>query len=503
MSALRNSGRRAFLRGVGGVTLGLPLLEYTHERAFAADAGHAKRFVNVFAHGGEAMCVYKDGGRGGSTRPSWDSPMPKIDHWLPKADWKFGVAHEVFRGTPIEQKMIVVRGVDNSICTNGRYGGDHSLSNCTSLTARPTRCLSGGDPEGGKCSPEESEFASGPSIDWVIAQRLQKRFGGPSSPLALHVPGHYYGSGFFWGANGEQRVEGEINPRAAFNALFSNVTSGEPDPAVVRARALKGSKLNSLMEGYRRFSKRLGTADKQIVDAHLDHLTELEREVSGVEVTAQCVVPEAPINDDNGYTTQQHLTAPALAKIIVAAMRCGLTHVADLQIADILTPWAPSGLQIDSDYGIGHALGHWVIDLGTDDLVRHWELEMKENRAWRMGLVKIIADGLDDPNFMEGDRTLLDNSLIFYSNEFSTGGIHSSTDGAYMLIGGAGGYLSTGRYIELHAKRRTNPASMEGGSTASTNNLFVSILNAFGEPDTAFGDMSVALRQGAISELRG
>lgn len=499
MTSIRNSGRRAFLAGVGGVTLGLPLLEYTHEKAFAADPIMAKRLVTVFAHGGEAMTVFKDGQRGGD---QWGTVMPYIDHWVPKAGWKFGEAHEVFQGTAIEDKMMVIRGIDNSVCTNGRYGGDHTLSNCSALTARSTICRDGGSPDGGKCTPEESEYAGGPSIDWVIAQRLQKRYGGPGSPLALHVPGHYYGSGFFWGANGEQRVEGETNPRAAFNALFANVTSGTPDPAVIKGRAMKGSKLNSLMEGYRRFSARLGAADKQIVDAHFDHLSELEREISGIEVSAQCEVPDAPLNDSDPYTDQQELIGPAHAKLIVAALRCGLTNVANLQIADILTPWAPSGLQLNSDYGIGHALGHWVIDLANASNAQKWELEMKENRAWRMGLVKIIAEGLNDPSFMEGDKTMLDNSVIFYSNEFSTGGIHSSTDGAYMLIGSGGGYFNTGRYVELHSARKANAASRDGGSTASTNNLFVSLLNAFGETDTAFGDMNVALRNGAISELR-
>src|SRR5690606_35072276 len=99
-------GRRVFLKGVGGATLGLPLLEYTHGKAWAADEAFAKRFVVVFAHGGETMCVHKDGGLGGSSRPSWDTPMPKIDHWLPKPGWKFGEAHEVFQGTDLEEKML-------------------------------------------------------------------------------------------------------------------------------------------------------------------------------------------------------------------------------------------------------------------------------------------------------------------------------------------------------------------------------------------------------------
>ncbi|MCA9602018.1 MAG: DUF1552 domain-containing protein [Myxococcales bacterium] len=492
MSAkFRNSGRRAFLKGVGGATLSLPLLEYTHERVWAAGETFGKRLVNVVSHGGETMCVYKDGGRGGAPRPSYDAQMPKIDHWLPMAGWNFGEAHEVFRDTDLESKLMVIRGIDNTACTHGRYGGDHNLSNCTTMTARPTS------------GENDTEKATGPSVDWVVAQRLQKRYGGPSTPLNLIVPGHYYGTVFFWGANGEQRTAGESNPRTAFNALFQNVTSGEPDPAIVRRKALKSSMLNGLMDGYKRFSARLGKADQQIVDAHFDHLSELEREIGGLEVTAQCVVPGTPASFD-WYTDQQEKLAPLHAELIVAALRCGLTNVANLEIADILTPWMPSGLQIESAYNIGHSLDHHVSDIIELNKVAQWELEMKENRAWRMGLVKQIADGLNDPNFMEGDRTMLDNSLVFYSNEFSTGGIHSSTDGAYLFLGDAGGYFKTGRFVELHSKRKADPNYMgAGGSTASINDLFISILNALGEPDTTFGDMALSMRKGAITELRG
>lgn len=498
---LRNSGRRAFLRGAGGLALGLPFLEYTHEKAWAAEAGRGKRLVVVFNHGGETMCIQKSGLRAGNPEiPSYDPVMPTIDHWLPKPGSTFGIAHEIFEGTELASKLTVIRGIDNAAAKQGRYNGDHGLSNATSLTARASGCAGGGRPSSEKCADgDESETATGPSIDWVAAQRLQQTYGGPNNPLALFVPGHYYGSGFFWGENGEQRTEGESNPRTAFNALFSGVTSGEPDPEAVMRRELKVSLLNGLMDGYRRFSGKLGQADKHIVDAHLDHLSSLEREIAGVELTSQCVVPEQPADFRDG--NQQEQLAPVLAHLIVAALRCGAVNVANLQIADILTPWAPSGLQLVSDYDIGHSLGHWVSDLGNPDNVPKWELEMKENRAWRMGLVKIIADGLNSPDFLEAGVPLLDNSLIFYSNEFSTGGIHCSTDGPYMLIGSAGGYLKTGRFIELHRERLKNPASLDAGSTASTNDLYITLLNALGASDTEFGDMEYAYRGGPISEL--
>jgi hypothetical protein len=497
---MRNSGRRAFLRGLGGLTLGLPFLEYTHEKAWAATTGHAKRLVVVFNHGGETMCMEKSGLRAGNPKiPSYDPAMPQIDHWLPKPGGKFGIAHELFEGTDLESKLMVIRGIDNAAALKGRYGGDHGLSNCTSLVARATGCNDGSSPAGGKCTAgDEGEIATGPSIDWIAAQRLQQSQGGPGDPLALFVPGHYYGSAFFWGAKGDQRTEGESNPRTAFNTLFAGVTSGAPDPEAVQRRELKLSMLNSLMDGYKRFSGKLGQADKQIIDAHFDHLSSLEREISGLELSAQCVVPAQPADFKDG---QQDKLAPVQAQLIVAALRCGATNVANLQIADILTPWAPSGLQLQSAYDIGHSLGHWVSDLGDPANVPKWELEMKENRAWRMGLVKIIADGLNSPDFLEGGLPMLDNSLIFYSNEFSTGGIHSSTDGPYMLLGGAGGYLKTGRFVELHAKRLLDPSSLEAGTTASTNDLYITILNALGATDTEFGDMKFAYRKKAIDEL--
>src|SRR4051812_21127622 len=172
---LRNSGRRAFLRGVGGVALGLPFLEYTHEKAWAQTLGRGKRLVVVFNHGGETMCMQKSGLRAGNPKiPDYDPSMPMIDHWLPKPGGTFGIAHEMFEGTELAKKLLVIRGIDNAAALKGRYGGDHGLSNCTSLVARATGCDDGSSAAGGKCpSGDQGEIATGPSLDWVAAQRLQ------------------------------------------------------------------------------------------------------------------------------------------------------------------------------------------------------------------------------------------------------------------------------------------------------------------------------------------
>ncbi len=113
------------------------MLEYTHEKAWAQTLGRGKRLVVVFNHGGETMCMQKSGLRAGNPKiPDWDPVMPTIDHWLPKPGSTFGIAHEVFEGTELESKLTVIRGIDNAAAQEGRYSGDHGLSNTTSLTAR-------------------------------------------------------------------------------------------------------------------------------------------------------------------------------------------------------------------------------------------------------------------------------------------------------------------------------------------------------------------------------
>ncbi len=290
----------------------------------------------------------------------------------------------------------------------GTYGGGHSWCNVSALTAAKLARNS-----------EDTATSHGPSIDFVIAQRLAKRFGGRATPFHLMIEGHRYGSPYF--RSPQQRQYGETNPRKAFASPFAGVTSsGEPDPAIVRA--------------------------------------------------------------------------------------WDMMHVANLEIADILTPWAPSGLQVDSGYGIGHSLHHMATDVGPKGPsaaeADAWALEMKENRQWRLGLVKRLLDGLSDPSFMEGDKTMLDNSLVYYTSEFSRGVAHNARDTLCLLAGSAGGYFKTGRYLNFNTKWTQNPNTLDYETTASTNNLFTSFLNAFGESDTTFGAMEHSYRTGPLTELR-
>ncbi|MCA9602814.1 MAG: DUF1552 domain-containing protein, partial [Myxococcales bacterium] len=485
-NANRNSGRRAFLRGVGGFTLGLPLLEFTHERAWAA-GGPLKRFVVVYHEGGETMAIDDVG-----NRRSGNDLGPKIDDWLPMAGWQFGQAQVDFRGTALESKMLVLRGIDSAAgYAECAYNSEHYSSNATCLT-QATIGNRG----------VESVYANGPSIDYVVAQRLAARLGGRSSPLHYTVPGSLYTTPFYTGTLGSRctRSEGEYNPLDAFNRDFKNLPTGgsTTDPAATRAQQARKNLLNTVMDGYAEFSKKLGTSDKAIVDAHLDHLSDIEKQIMTIEPSVMCAQPPTSdrLNTPDYYQVPHDKTGPILANLIVAAMRCGITNVAGLQIGDTMAP-------IKSTVGAeGHSLGHEIqrygkqapdpsegFGLGDSTGYAKWLGNMRATRKWRLGLAKSIAEQLNDTSFLEGGRPMLDNSLVLYTTEASCGGAHQEQrDIPFMLLGG-GAYFRTGRYVDFNPYRQADPNSLKwSGKVASSGQVFTTVLQSMGATDQTFGE---------------
>jgi hypothetical protein len=81
-------------------------------------------------------------------------------------------------------------------------------------------------------------------------------------------------------------------------------------------------------------------------------------------------------------------------------------------------------------------------------------------------------------SYREGDRTLLDNTVVFWAIEVGKGNNHAHRDLPFLLAGSAGGYFRTGRFVDYQARGRAQPH----------NNLLVSLGNALGLPEQTFGD---------------
>ncbi|MGH9674424.1 MAG: DUF1552 domain-containing protein, partial [Bryobacteraceae bacterium] len=81
----------------------------------------------------------------------------------------------------------------------------------------------------------------------------------------------------------------------------------------------------------------------------------------------------------------------------------------------------------------------------------------------------------------EGERSLLDNSMILFGSGLRDGDRHDPHNLPLVLGGRAGGRIETGRHLAYTAD---TPLS----------NLYVSMLDAFGTPVDRFADSTGALR---------
>jgi hypothetical protein len=84
----------------------------------------------------------------------------------------------------------------------------------------------------------------------------------------------------------------------------------------------------------------------------------------------------------------------------------------------------------------------------------------------------------------EGGATVLDNSVILYTNELSDGRDHSFVNLPYILAGSAGGYFKQGEYVQLGSAESVEDFD---DSTAPHNRLLNTLVNAMGIASNWFG----------------
>jgi hypothetical protein len=100
-------------------------------------------------------------------------------------------------------------------------------------------------------------------------------------------------------------------------------------------------------------------------------------------------------------------------------------------------------------------------------------------------------DGYDEG----GGRTLLDNTVTLYTNEFSDGQGHTTGDLPVIIVGG-GGYFKLGQSIVANGS--TAAVAGVGRGQGNSNRLLCTVLNAVGVPTSRFSDGA----PGELTELR-
>jgi hypothetical protein len=124
---------------------------------------------------------------------------------------------------------------------------------------------------------------------------------------------------------------------------------------------------------------------------------------------------------------------------------------------------------------------------------------MTDLAVWYAGHFATLLQELD--SVAEGAGTLLDHTAVVWVTELATP-THQHHDVCTVLAGGCNDFFSTGRYVRF-PRDLPNPLDGFPRTGPALNRLYVSLLQAMGQSDTAFGMTGVVAADGTSLPLVG
>lgn len=467
--------RRTFLRGAG-IALGLPLLEAmmplrSRATALAADQA-AKAPVRA------AYLYFPNG--------AW------MNAWIPK---QTGANYELpFSLTPlapVRDSVVVLSGLDKPF---SRSGDGHYAKTANFLTGLHVRKTTGQDLNSG-----------GVSVDQVAAERMGHLTPLPSLELAtdpvingLDRAVNYtrmYGSYISW-RKPNLPMPRLIDPRAAFERMFgARNAAGRllPQPNGANEQNL----LDAALEDANGLRRRLGRGDQQKLDEYLDSVRSVERRLGRSQVNEANSwrpptkpeslnppprLPRPPMlftSKDNGGDNATlpgapRINPPELVRLmldmIVLAFWTDTTRNITFMFANDVSPRNFSFLEgVRENHHSSSHHANQESKINSYKIITRWHVEQFAYLLTRLRSVQ------------EGERTLLDNSMIMCGSSLSDGNRHDPNNLPILLGGKGGGRIQSGQHI-------ASP------SNTPLCNLYVSMLHCMGIQVPRFGDSTEPIR---------
>lgn len=437
--------RRTFLRGLGTL-MALPHLESLAAGSVGTATGAEGaplRMAFVYVPNGADMARWTPGATGsGFELPPTLQPLADVRSDLLVLS---GLAHDKARA-------------------NGDGAGDHARASATFLTAAQARKTQGTD------------IRVGVSVDQVAAQKLglatpfaSLELGTDKSQLSGNCDSGYscaYSYNIAWRSESSP-LPPEVDPKLAFERLFSTGRPGETAEARARRERSRKSVIDFVRDDAVRLRGRLGRTDQRKLDEYLSAVRDLERRI---EMTGKIATlsPEdsRPVGTPQSYREHVRL----MFDIMTLAFRTDTTRI---------------GTFVMAHDGSNKPYPEIGVREGHHDLSHHENKAEKKDKIARINLmhVELFAGWLKQlKSVREGEGTLLDNCMIVYGSGIADGNAHAHHDLPVLLAGRGGGTMATGRHVRF---AKDTPMA----------NLFLSMLDRIGAPLERFGDSTGRLGQ--------
>ena len=426
--------RRAILRGIGA-TVALPFLD-AMTPVFAGPAAKAPvRMAFVYVPNGIDM-----------------------RNWNPDYEGKLATLPRILK--PLEPHKEDILMLGNLTHNTGRAlldgPGDHGRCCGSYLT-------------GVQVKKSLSDIHNSVSMDQLVARQLGGATRFPSLEIGLEdarqsgdCDSGYscaYTNNLAWRSE-TQPLPPILDPRSLFERLFGDGAALSPEARLRQAR-YRRSILDFVTDDTHKLEGSLGPTDKRKLDEYLSSIREVERQIERAEKDNTQIDPhmEKPYGVPADFAEHFKL----MTDMVTIAFQADLTRVLTFLVTHEGTSRAYREIGISDGH---HPLTH---HRNQEDLME----KVAQINCYHMQQVAKWVEKLKAVR--EGERTLLDNSMIVYGAGLSDGNRHLHEDLPTLIAGRAGGAIKSGRRILY---RRETPMC----------NLFLTMMDIMGTRMDHFGD---------------
>jgi hypothetical protein len=416
--------RRTFIRGLGAA-VALPYLD-AMAPAFRSLGGGAR------ASGGAGgavpktrlVCIESVHGAAGSN--AWGATKHL---WAPAAvgrDFVLNPEGALISLEPWRKYLTIVSNTDVRMAEAfeaPEIGGDHFRSSAVFLTQSHPKQTQG------------SDLFVGTSMDQIVARRISSDTALPSMQLCIEnldqAGGCYYNYAcaytdtVSW-ASPSEPLPMIRNPRVAFELLFG---TGKDNADRVSRRKANQSILDWITGETRAIKRSLGPSDQQRLDKYLEDVRELERRIQAIEARNSSgeprELPEAPVGVPDSFAEHMQL----MFDLQVLALQSDMTRVISFKTGRDASnrSYPESG----TNKGFHPASHHG----GRESAILDFNLINRYHVSMLPYFLKKLHDTMD------GDRSLLDQTVIMYGSPMADGNIHNHRRCPLLLLGGGNGIL--------------------------------------------------------------
>lgn len=441
--------RRTILRGLGA-SIALPFLDAmvpsTFSAAAAAKSAAPVRMAMFFLPNGMNMAEFlpTETGTGFSLSPTLQ-PLAAV-----------------------KNDITVLSGLClNGARSQGDGGGDHARSAAAFLTgAHPVKTAG-------------ADIHNGVSVDQVAANKIGSETRLPSLELGLdrgqtagECDSGYscaYVTNISW-RSPVNPMPHEVNPAAVFERLFGSADEIANAQNRVRRLAERRSILDFVADDSKSLASTLGSADQQKLDEYTTSIRQIEKQIEKARLaSAKPVDPGMARPSGIPEDFKEHMRL--MCDLMILSFRMDITRVSTCMVARDGSERTFRWLGLSDGH---HTLSHHGRKQEKLDAIAKIDHFHVEQYAYMLEKMKSIK---------EGDRTLLDNSMILFGAGISDGNRHNHDHLPIVLAGRGGGTINPGRHVSV-------------APNTPLCNLYLSMLDRMGVKEDRFGDST-----GMLSEL--